>query len=345
MFIDKLLTSMRMDKPSARSAATGHTGRVNTRAFKHLSPQQLQGLRNLLFCARTIVEGAYSGRHRSPFKGASPEFVDYREYNPGDGLSTIDWKAVARTDRLLIRLFEKHTDMNVNLMVDVSASMAYGGPPKNGGARASTATPAPAFLDHRNLSKLDYALCLAASMAYLIVKQSDKVGLTLFDRRIRRHFPPGGTFAHLYNMLNILERQTAGDRTNVADALRAAFPLCRRKGLLIVLSDLLDDEDDLFSAFNLYRHRGFEIILFHVLHEHERALPPEHTVQFVDAESSAMIHTHTADIRNDYRVRVDAWIGRLRAAARARRIEYHLVETATPYQVALRQYLLRRSRM
>ena len=301
-------------------------------AWKHLDEHQLRGLRNLLFAARRVVEGTYAGRHRSPFKGASPEFVDYREYHPGDSLRWLDWKAVARTDRLYVRLFEKQTDMNTMLLVDTSASMAYGG--------RQGENP----LDHRKLSKMDYGLCLASSLAYLMIKQGDRVGMTLFDDGIRHHFPPGGTFGHLYKMLNVLERQWAINGTEPGRALRELFPLCRRRGLVIMISDLIVDEAELFSALNLFRHRGFEVILFHLLHEHELTLPPEASVNFVDAETMEWLNAKPDEIRETYREQVRAWIERLRAGARARQIEYCQIDTATPYETALRRYLIRRSR-
>jgi uncharacterized protein (DUF58 family) len=303
------------------------------REWKHLSLRQLQGMRNLLFCARTVVEGAYSGRHRSPYKGASPEFVDYREYYPGDDMRSIDWKAAARSDRLLVRLYEKQTDMNCYLMVDTSASMNYGG------------APTASFLKPKDLSKLDYALCLAASLAYLIVKQGDKASLTLFAEGIRHHLPPGGTFPHLYAMLNLMERQRGQDRTQVARTLRAAYGLCRRKGLLLVFSDLLDEGPDLFQALNLYRHHGYEVILFHILPPHELALPDERSIDFVDSETSETLNTHPADIAASYRREVEGWIEGMRRDSLGHRVDYHLVSTGAPYEQVLQHYLLRRSRL
>jgi uncharacterized protein (DUF58 family) len=302
------------------------------KSWKHLNLRQMQGLRNLLFCARQIVEGAYSGRHRSLHKGASPEFVDYREYYPGDELRTIDWKVAARTDRLFVRLFEKTTEVNTYMVVDTSASMAYGGKPD---------TP---FLDHKAISKLDYSLCLAATLAYLIIKQGDKAGLTLVSDRIHYHVPPGGTFAYLYGMLNHMERQRGSGRTHLAQALRDAFPLCRRKGLLIVFSDLLEEDGELFNSLNLYRHRGFEIVLFQVMNPDELTLPDEPSIVFIDAESGETINTHPREIAEGYRRQVQAWIEGIGRDARARHIDHHLLTTDVPYETVLNQYLLRRSR-
>lgn len=325
-------TLARMQGAAAPKKAAPVVGHV-ARSFRHLTPRQLGKLRNLLFTARTIVEGAYAGRHRSPFKGASPEFVDYREYHPGDELRTINWKAVARTERLFIRLFEKQTDMNVHLMIDTSASMGYGG--------RRNFDP----FDPATLSKLDYALCLGAALAYLIVKQGDKVALTLYSDRVREHLPPGGTFSHLYSMLSAMERTEAGGGTAVAHALRSAYGLCRRRGLLIVVSDLIGEPAELFGALNLYRHRGFDIILFHLLHTHELMLPQMASVDFIDSETGEEVNSHPDEIREAYGRRIRDWIAELRAGARARRIEYESISTATPYSQALQKYMLRRSRL
>src|SRR6266508_2376671 len=245
--------------------------------WKFLHPKNLKALKNLLFAARIIVEGTYTGRHKSPYRGSSPEFVDYREYNPGDEIRSIDWKAYARTDRYFIRLFEKETDLNCYLLVDKSASMGYGGAAYKG------------VLPTSEVSKLDYACYLAAALASLMVKPGDKVSLALFDTKLERQIPPGGTFPHLYEILNTLEREKAGQRTSISRILQEAYPLYKRRGLLIVISDFLDEPEEIFRALNRYRHRHFEIILFHVLHQYEYELPPLDRVKFVDAETGETI--------------------------------------------------------
>src|SRR5206468_1362616 len=164
------------------------------REWTYLRPKDLKALNNLLFAARIIVEGVHSGRHKSPYRGSSPEFVDYREYNPGDEIRTIDWKAYARTDRYFIKLFEKETDMNCYVLVDKSASMSYGGQAYRN------------LLPAQDVSKLDYAYYLTAALAYLMVQQGDKVSVSLFDTRLAQHIRPGGTFPHLYEILHTLER-------------------------------------------------------------------------------------------------------------------------------------------
>jgi uncharacterized protein (DUF58 family) len=299
--------------------------------WKYLRPKELKALKNLLFAARIIVEGIYSGRHKSPYRGSSPEFVDYREYNPGDEIRSIDWKAYARTDRYFIRLFEKETDMNCYLLVDKSASMAYGG------AAYKDVLPSG------EVSKLDYACFLAAALAYLMVKQGDKVGLALFDTKLGKQIPPGGTFPHLYELLNRLEREKAGQRTSISRVLQEAYPLYKRRGLLIVISDFLDEPEEIFRALNRYRHRRFEIILFQVLHQYEYELPPLDRARFVDAETGETIASRPADIRESYNKEMGRFVQTLSACARARNIDYNLVTTEMPYSDVLRKYLLSRS--
>jgi len=298
--------------------------------WTYLRPKDLKALKNLLFAARIIVEGVHSGRPKSPYRGSSPEFVDYREYNPGDEIRSIDWKAYARTDRYFIKLFEKETDMNCYILVDKSASMGYGGPAYR------------ELLPSDEVSKLDYACFLTAALAYFMVKQGDNISLSLFDTRLARHIRPGGTFPHLYQILNALERQKAGDRTAISRILEEAYPLVRRRGLLIVISDFLDEPEAVFRALDRYRHRHFEIILFHVLHQYEFELPPIDRVKFVDAETGETIASRPADIRESYHAEMRGFVQALSADARARNINYNFITTETPYDEALRKYLLNR---
>lgn len=315
-------------RKSGEASRQRPTPERSRREFRYLCPSDVSSLKNLLFASKMIVEGAYTGKHRSPFKGRSPEFSDYREYAPGDEMRDIDWKAFARTDRHMIKLFERESDMSAHLVVDRSASMAYGG------------TKYRATFGDDDVSKLDYAFQLAAAMAYLIIKQGDKVGLTLFDTRVRTHIPPGGTFPHLYSMLQALEKQTAGERTSLAASLRQAFPLFRRRGLLIVISDFLDEPAEIFRALNLYRHRGFEVILFHIMHRFERRLPDLPSVNFIDLETAESMSAASDDIAESYEREIENFVRELKSGARARGMDYELVSTDQPYVESLRRYLL-----
>jgi uncharacterized protein (DUF58 family) len=321
---------MQQPPPLPRLDAPVRGLRSGAHSWKYLSPEELRSLKNLFFAARVIVEGAYAGRHKSPYKGSAAEFVDYREYYPGDEIRSIDWKAFARSDRYYVKLFERETDMNCHLLVDRSASMGYGGKEFN------------AFFPTKELSKLEYASYLAAALAYLMVKQGDRVSLTLFDERVSAHVPSGSTFPHLYSILNLLEDARVGRKTSVARVLRDTFALHRRRGLLVIISDLLDEPEAIFQALDMYRHRKFEIILFHVLHRYEIDLPPLDSVNFIDAETGETISTRPGDIARSYKRELDAFVNTMAASAQARNIDYNFINTTTPYHDVLQKYLLRR---
>ncbi len=302
------------------------------REFKYLKPAELRGMKNLLFAARSIVEGYYSGRHRSRFKGASPEFVDYRQYYPGDELRSIDWKAYARTDRHFVKLFEKETDLTATILLDVSASMAFGGTVNQ-----------PALPDG-GFTKLEYGSYLSAALAYVLIKQGDKTGMVLFDEHVRSFTPPGGTVRHLYNLLNSLETCKPGGGTATAVALRKAFGLLKQRGVVIIVSDLLDEPDDIFNALRQYTHRGFEIIVFHLLHAQEVTLPDVPNANFIDAETGDEIICQPNDVAQSYGDLLEAYRKDIEARCRARNIAYTFITTETPYQDVLGRFLAQRGR-
>jgi len=306
--------------------------RADKRGQKYLRAEDLRYLKNLYLSARVVVDGAYSGRHKSPLKGYSQEFTDYREYNPGDELKTIDWKAYARTDRYFIKLFEKETIMTSYLLVDSSASMGFGG------------SNYQKLFGTREISKFDYACFLAAALSYLTVKQGDKVGLTLFDSKVKCHVPASSTYKHLYRILTQLEDNKVGEKTSISTVLRQAFPLFKRKGVLILISDLLDEPEEIFGALDMYLHKNFEVILFHVLHKYEMDLPQIPSVNFIDAENNERLTTKPGDIRDSYSRQLQEYIDSLSSMAQSRRVDYQLINTATPYQITLQDYILQRRR-
>jgi uncharacterized protein (DUF58 family) len=303
------------------------------RSWKYLQPAELRKFKNLLFATRAIVEGAYAGRHTSPYKGASPEFVNYREYYPGDELRSIDWRAYARTDRYVVKQFQKETDLDCYLLVDKSASMGFGG------------AAYKAQFGAGDLSKLEYASFLAASLAYMMIKQGDKVGLTLFDRTVTSQLAPHGTFPHLHAMLHNLERTQPGETTSLGRVLKESYPMFRRRGLLVLISDMLDEPAAIFESLNMYVHRRFEIILFHVMHRYEAELPGGGSLLFVDAETRESVKCNPLDVRDAYARNLAAFVATLGGMARARGIEYNLVNTRTPHGEILEKYLLRRNNL
>lgn len=306
-------------------------GKGGPTKFRYLSPADFKSFGNLYFAAKVIVEGAYSGMHKSPFRGASPEFVDYREYYPGDDIKTIDWKAFARTDRYFIKLFQRETDLNCYVLLDKSASMGYPGVQER------------LLFPHKTVSKLEYASHLAAALIYLVIKQGDKAALALFDERLNYHSHSGGTFGHLYKLLNALERNQAGGQTSISAILRQAAPIFTRRGLLIVISDFLDEPEEIFQALNSFRHRGFEVILFQVLHEFEYELPPVDNALFVGMESVESVMSRPADIADEYNRQMERFVRGLASRAAARRIEHHFLNTRTPFIDAIHRFLVKRN--
>jgi len=287
---------------------------------RFLRIEDLQSLRSYQFAPEALVEGYLAGRHRSTRRGQSVEFSDYREYSPGDDIRMIDWRVYGRTDRHYVRLFQAETDMVVYLFLDSSASMGFGA----------------------GLSKIDYASFFAAALAHLVVRQGDRVSLTTFDAEIRRHIPPGSTGRHMKELMHALEHNPAGSRTRVSEALRRAAPLLRKRGILLLVSDLLDDPADVFSALNLYFHRGFEVIVFHTLHPQELELPAGGLVRFRDMEDGRTLVTDCAAVRSSYARAVDDFLRTVRTLSRQRQAYYVLARTDTHYFSLFDRYLWRR---
>src|ERR687896_594788 len=207
-------------------------------------PATLARLGSLELKAKTIVEGFLSGLHRSPFKGFSVEFAEYRQYFPGDDLTRLDWKVYARSDRHFIKKYEEETNLDCHILIDVSASMGY----RSG-----------------DVTKLQYGSWLAAALAYLMNRQRDAVGLIAFDDKITSMLPPSARAGHLTALLVSLERLQLGAQTNVAKPLRDLAEAIRKRGLVVLISDLLDEPDRVLERLKHFRYRGTEVIVFQVL--------------------------------------------------------------------------------
>jgi uncharacterized protein (DUF58 family) len=311
--------------PAAGPPATVVTGNGRAGHWKYLEPGDLRRLRNFQFAARLVVEGFYQGRHRSPYYDLSAEFADYRPYTPGDEIRAIDWRAFARTDRFYIKLFRKETDMNCYLLVDKSNSMSYRG----------EAPP----------SKLEYASYLAAAVAFLMVQQGDKASLALCDDAMRAFIPASGTWQNLQRILVTLERVSPGGPTRLSEALETLSGILKRRGLLVVISDFLDEIGPTFSALNMFAHRGYAILLFQVLTDAELNLPRVSNALFRDLESTATAAAEPDAIREAYQAEIQAFLGEMRANARARKMHYQLAVTSQPYHDALEAYLTARTRL
>jgi len=288
-----------------------------------LDPAVVARLGTLELKARTIVEGFLSGLHRSPFKGFSVEFAEYRQYIPGDDLSTIDWKVFARSDRYYVKKFEEETNLDAHLMLDVSGSMGYG----------STA-----------MTKFEYGACLAAALAYLMNRQRDAVGLTAFDDKIVEMLPTGSRSGHLRNILLTLDRLTLGRETNVSKPLQQIVDSLSKRGLVVLISDLFDDADAVIRGLKHFQHRGNDVIVFQVLDPDEIDFPFERPTKFEDLETSEEILAVPGAVRDHYVKQMSTLIERYRRELGAAGIDYQLLSTKRPLELALMSYLSTRSR-
>ena len=286
--------------------------------YKYLRPEDIHRLAGFAFAPKAVVEGYYAGRHVSRARGSSVEFRDYRQYVPGDDLALVDWRVFGRTDRFYLRTYDHETSLDCHLFLDSSASMGFG----------------------RQPSKLEYASFFTACLAYLVIRGGDRVSLQLFDRRIRTFVPPGGTHRHLDELLNLLERNAPGEATSLAASLRTAFPLLKRRGILVVVSDFFDDPAAIFEAFAPYLHRGFKIYLFHVLTPAELDLPGQGLVAYRDLESGQRVTAHAADVRDGYRQALDRHIQALRDWATRRSIDYTVARTDTHFHRLFERFAL-----
>jgi uncharacterized protein (DUF58 family) len=289
-----------------------------------LDPAVVARLGTLELKARTIVEGFLSGLHRSPFKGFSVEFAEYRQYIPGDDLSTIDWKVYARSDRYYVKKFEEETNLDCHLMIDVSGSMGYG--------------------SHHAMTKFAYSACLAAALAYLMNRQRDAVGLTAFDEDIVAMLASSSRTGHLRAMLLTLDRLKPGQKTNVSKPLHLLADSLSKRGMVVLISDLLDDPDAVIRGLKHFQFRGTDVIVFHVLDPDEVEFPFERATRFEDLETREEVMAVPQVVRDHYLKEMRALIDRYRRELGSAGIDYQLITTNDPLELALMSYLSTRAR-
>ena len=304
--------------PPLPTAASGPTSPL-------LDLDELRRYENLLVFARSTVEGFFSGKHKSPHRGSAAEFADYKEYVAGDDLARLDWRVYGRTRRLYIRQFEEETDMVVYLLVDTSASMRFAG--------------------GKRQSKYLLAAKVAAALAYLTMVQGDKAALVLFADTITQFFPPGGTRRHLHRIVTELERVRPARGTGIAHAVSECNAIFKKRGRIVVLSDLLDDTEALFDSLSQFVHRKFEILLLHVIDPEELKLPAATAAKFVDLETGETVQVDPEEIRAKYEANMRERLETLGREADLRQIQHRVVDTRHPYVDAIEAYLGFRWRM
>ncbi len=289
---------------------------------RFLDPKLLAALSSMEIRARTVVEGMVEGLHKSPFKGFNVEFSEYRQYVPGDPLKDIDWKVYGRTDKFYIKEHEEETNLSGYLVMDTSGSMSYKG--------------------QGSLSKIDYASTLAASLAYLMLKQQDSVGLVTFANGLRRMIRPRTGMAHLKAVCSELEATRASELTNIGASLDLVGQSMKKRGIFILFSDLMDNAEVIIQKLRQLRTRRHEIVLFHVLDRDEISFPFDDTTIFHDLEDESEIVTDAFQLRTEYLRRVKHLMNTFKSALRKSGIDYLIADTSMPLEANLRSFFSRR---
>ena len=290
---------------------------------RFIDPKVLIKIQNLELVARSVVEGFVQGLHRSPYTGFSVDFASYRQYMPGDEIRRIDWNVYARSDRLYIKLYEGETNTRVLVMLDVSGSMNYG----------ST-----------DVKKIDYARILAASLTYFAHHQRDGVGLLTFDTEIRAHIPSSRRRGQLLTILSEIDRIRPTEQTEFRKPLRHLAEYLTRRGVIVLISDLYDEPDNIIAGLKALKAKGNDIIVFHVMDNFELTFPFEDMGQFQDMETTKKLHVIPEYLRKQYLEILNSHMERIRKELSGARIDYCLMDTSKPLDAALFSYLAARSK-
>jgi uncharacterized protein (DUF58 family) len=293
--------------------------------YRYLEPQALARVKNLSLVARGVVEGAISGLHASPYKGFSVEFAEHREYTSGDDPRHLDYKMLARTERLYIKQYEEETNMRVQILLDISASMSYAYESK--------------------ITKLDYGCYLTAVLSYLMTRQQDAVGLTTFDTEVRLDLPARSSPRHFNDMMRRLEELKPSDQTDIAGMLHKLANRFKKRCLIVVISDLYGEPDEVMRALHHFRHKRHEVILFHVFDKAEIEFPFQDVVAFHDLETNERLQIDAPGVRDEYRRQIDAFIENYRRSCAEAQIDYVMTDTSTPYDFMLSRYIAKRTRL
>ena len=290
---------------------------------KYLDPATLMQLGGLLVRARSVVEGVIAGMHRSPHKGSSVEFAEYKEYTPGDEIKHIDWKAFGRFDKYYVKQFEDETNLRAFLVLDGSGSMDFGS---------------------EEVTKLDYARTLAASFAYMLIRQGDAVSALTFDDSPGLFLPPSSRNSHLDDILQVLERMPGAGKTDIAAAVGSLAERVHRRGMMVLISDMLDDAPRVMNIAKVMRKRRQEVVVFHILDPAEIELPYEGLTIFEGLEGEGELLVDPDDIRDRYREEITAHIKTIERECREGDIEYFRVPTTKPIETVLLDFIAGRLR-
>jgi len=291
---------------------------------RFLPPEVLHKLRNLNLVARLVVEGFVAGMHQSPFHGYSVEFAEHREYSPGDDLKHVDWKVFARTDRYYIKQYEEETNLQAYVLLDASESMRYRSP------------KAP-------VSKLEYGSFLTAAICYLVLNQRDSAGLITFDQALRDHVPPSQAPSHLKVLLRTLDALEGTGQSKIGSLLHAVAERVKRRGLYVIVSDLLDDPEQILWGLRHLRFLRNEVVLFHVMDPAELRFDFQDMLKLEGLEALGDEIVDPIAIRKGYLQELERHLDQIRNGCRRDKIDYVLLDTSQPLDIALVRYLATRS--
>jgi uncharacterized protein (DUF58 family) len=315
---------------------------------KYLDPSIISKLANLELKAKFVVEGFIAGLHKSPFHGFSVEFAEHRQYMPGDDLKYLDWKILGRTDRYYIKQFEEETNLKSYIIVDSSKSMSF----SSSSPQYSSFFPLKKLFrkktEYKNvnstigISKLEYATYLAASISALMNFQKDAVGLVVYDENIKTYIPPKATNQNLRLVLSSLSKIESSGKTNTAAALDSIAERIKRRGLVIIFSDLFDDQEAVINSLKHFRYKKNEVIVFQILDALEMNFAIDSPTIFKDLETNKEMLSQPISFMQAYRDAVREFIDKYKKACRMNNIDYALLSTSTPFDVALLEYLNKR---
>ena len=291
---------------------------------KYLEPEMVARLSNMSLRARLVVEGYIIGQHKSPFHGFSVEFAEHRAYGPGDEIRHIDWKLYGKTDRFFVKQYEEETNLRSYILLDTSRSMEY---------------------KSDKISKLDYGNYLSAALAYLMINQQDGVGLTLFDNQIQTFIPPRSKPSHVNTILTHLDKTGSAKDTDVGIVLHEMAERIKKRGLIILISDLFDETENIINGLKHFRHNKQEIIVFHIMDRKELEFDFTNRTKFKDMETNEQITTEPWKIRKVYQKSIQSYQNELRLKCREQKIDYVPLFTYQRLDLALNEYLKKRQRL
>ena len=291
---------------------------------KYMDPEVVNKIDNLSLRARLVVEGFIIGMHKSPYHGFSVEFSEHRPYGFGDEIKYIDWKLWGKTDRFYIKQFEEETNLKCHMILDKSSSMNF---------------------SSNNVTKFDYSKSLSAALTYLMIKQQDAIGLTTFDEKIDVSINPKSKISHLNLLLKTMHNAKPGGETNISRLLHVLAESIKKRGLIILISDLLDNQEDIVKGLRHFRYKGHEIIIFHIIDPKEKDLNYNDNINFIDLETTESIITDSRLIRKKYNKAFNNFCDYYSTQCSKNKIDYVPVLTSDSLDKSLMQYLMKRSQI